>query len=193
MLKRTITCSIGAVAIGAMVLINANVGRHIRPEALQQLVKCESCRLDVYPDPVTRSTPYTSGVGATRDLNGHPFKSGEQIKIEDAQKLLARDVLKEEQCISQNFNGEEKDDSGQYAMPQSVFEALVSLEHTIGCAGISYGKKGYPTTLRENALRHEYKTVCNTIPAYNKAGGKVNQGIVNRRLKEQQWCLKEVK
>ena len=192
MLKQTITCSLAAVVIGAMVLITTNAGRHITPDALTQLVDCESCRLDVYPDPVSKSIPYTVGVGATRDMAGRPFKNGEQIAIEDAQKLLARDVLSEERCVSQNFNGEETLENGEYVMPQTVFEALVSLEHTVGCVGISYGKKGYPTRLRQHALRHDYTAVCEGILQYNKAGGVVNKGIVKRRNREYKWCIKGV-
>lgn len=175
-----------------MVLLNTHVGRHITEPALIELIKCESCRLDVYPDPVTKSTPYTVGVGATRDDNGHPFKSGQQINLEQAQKLLARDVYKEEQCIAQNFNGAEVNDAGEYIMPQSVFEALVSLEHTVGCGGISSGGKGGITNLRRYALQHDYVKTCTQIKAYNKAGGKVNQGIVNRREREYKWCMTDI-
>ena len=55
------------------------------------LRRFEGCRLEVYECPAGR---LTAGYGSTRTLGGRPFRLGQSITIETAEKLLRRDALK---------------------------------------------------------------------------------------------------
>lgn len=65
-----------------------------------------------------------------------------------------------------------------------------SLAYNIG-PGDARSKKGfcYSQTIQSAFKRHDYKAACDGILLYNRAGGKVVDGLKNRRAAEHKICL----
>lgn len=193
--RRAIKCSLSLIVGGVIATMAVDTHRHVTEDALYLIGGCESCRLDVYPDPVSRSTPYTVGVGATRDINGFPLKPGNTVTDNEVIQLFARDVMSNEQCIITKFKGEsmsynKNNGAWSYDMPQPVFDSLASVIHTVGCNGISKNKYGKDTQILKDSLNHNWDGVCMHITDFVYAGGKVNAGIKARRYKERAMCEK---
>ena len=105
---------------------------------------------------------WTIGKGTTEGIT-----PGLIINEAIADKLLAFDLQKFEDYVNTVF--------AEIEFTQYQFDALVSLSYNIG---FSFG-----TTLK-NAVRIDFRKVPDAIRLYNKAGGKVSQGLVNRRNDE---------
>lgn len=69
------------------------------------------------------------------------------------------------------------------AIPEKPYVAFLSLSYNIG-TGAFCG-----STVARRANEGDIKGACNAIPAWNRAGGKVVKGLVNRRAEEQRICL----
>ncbi len=69
------------------------------------------------------------------------------------------------------------------AIPIKSYVAFVSLTYNIGIGGFC----GSSVRARVNA--GDLQGACDAILMWNKAGGKVVQGLVNRREKERNLCL----
>lgn len=65
--------------------------------------------------------------------------------------------------------------SGYLDAPISVQAAMVSLAYNVGSAGASN------STAARQITKKNYRAACEAITAWNKAGGKVVKGLVNRR------------
>ena len=78
--------------------------------------------------------------------------------------------------------------SGQCWLNQNQFDAIVSLSYNIGVTGL------LSSTLFTNLLRgvRDRATITNNFLMWNKAGGKVEIGLTNRRTQEAELFLKEV-
>ena len=70
--------------------------------------------------------------------------------------------------------------------PQGVQVALTSWAYNVG-AGAACG-----STLARHANAGRWTDACNQLPRWNKAGGRVVQGLTNRRAAEQQLCLQSL-
>lgn len=191
--RKIIKCGLGVVVAGTVAVMSVDPHRHVTEETLLLIGECEQCRQDVYPDPATRSTPYTVGIGATRDLDDKPFKLGKTVTEDTVVALFARDVLKDEECIISKFNGEDtvynaNTNTWTYVMPQPVFDSLVSVVHTLGCNGLTINKTGKPTQILNAGKRHQWHAVCSHITDFIYANGTVNKGLQSRRNKEQALC-----
>ncbi len=127
-----------------------------------QLIKAsEGCVLKVYKD--VAGLP-TIGIG-------HLIKQGEyydSITEEEALELLANDLKQAETCIN----------SMKLTLTQNQFDALVSFVFNLGCGAF----KG--STLLKKLRRGDYEGAAGEFSRWNKAGGKVVQGLVRRREEE---------
>lgn len=72
-------------------------------------------------------------------------------------------------------------------IPTGPYVAFISLTYNIGVAG--FCRSSLPARINEGDIRG----ACNLLPLFNRAGGKVVQGLVNRREKERQLCLEGVR
>lgn len=63
------------------------------------------------------------------------------------------------------------------------FSAYLSLSYNIGVG--AFCKGSIPTKVKAQ----QYQQACETILLYTKAGGKVIQGLVNRRQQEYRTCI----
>lgn len=127
----------------------------------------------------------TIGLGATRWLDGKPPKPGQEADKFQAAQLFIRDIKVAEKCVMERLDGK--------YMPQSVWDASVSLIHNTGCAGATYNRKTKSkTNLRLQAEAHNWAKVCYRMGDFIYAGGKVSKGLVNRRTSDQKLCIEDL-
>ena len=106
---------------------------------------------------------YTIGFGHY----GVDVKENQTITKEEAEELLQKDLEKFEQKVNKYNN--------VYNFNQNQFDALVSFCYNVGNID-QLTAKGTRTI----------KEISEKILAYNKSGGKVINGLTNRRKKEQE-------
>jgi len=70
-------------------------------------------------------------------------------------------------------------------VPAPAKVAFVSLAYNIGSGGFCSS-----STIQGAFRRHDYLAACNGISLFNRAGGRVVQGLINRRAIEKAACLK---
>ncbi len=142
------------------------------PQALAIIKKWEGCRLTAYPDPGTGGEPFTVGWGSTL-IDGKPVLPGTTITQAKADALLEEEVLTVTARLGELL-------PMMIPRPSHERAALTSLAYNIGLGALS------ESTLRKRLFAGEDpREVARTeIPRWNKAGGKVMQGLVNRRADE---------
>lgn len=128
--------------------------------------KFEGLRLSAYLDSV--GIP-TIGVGHTSGVH-----LGETITAEDADNILAIDLHHAEQAIYNYVTVE---------LDQNQFDALASLIFNIG--GGAFSK----STLLKLLNGGDEVGAANQFLAWNKAGGKVLDGLTRRRAAERELFL----
>ncbi|HGB3193967.1 TPA: lysozyme [Salmonella enterica subsp. enterica serovar Waycross] len=118
-----------------------------------------------YPDPATGGDPFTVGYGHT----GKDVKPGMVITAEQAEKMLRDDVARFESGVSALL---------KVPTTQGQFDAMVSLAYNIGL-----GNFGKSTLLRKHNEKC-YSCAAGQFPAWNRAAGKVMNGLTRRRNAE---------
>jgi GH24 family phage-related lysozyme (muramidase) len=146
------------------------------PPALQIIREFEGCRLKAYPDPASGGAPWTIGYGTTRYPNpgGGPVRKGDTITQQQAEEFLRHDLL--------TLRGPALLDLLPMATswaPNRI-AALVSWAYNVGLAEVE------DSTLRKrlNAGDDPVVVVTEELPRWNKADGKVNDGLIRRRNAE---------
>lgn len=72
-------------------------------------------------------------------------------------------------------------------IPPKPYTAFLSLSYNIGTGAFC------KSTVARKVNAGDIKGACNGIPAWNRAGGRVVQGLVNRRAEEKSICLEGLK
>lgn len=129
-----------------------------------------------------RSKPYlcpanvpTIGYGATYYLEGSKVKlSDPAISEADADKLLDKMLLKYEQAVERY---------AQVPLTQNQFDALVSFCYNVGAENLR------TSTLLKKLNAKDYAGAGEQFLRWNHGGGKVLQGLVNRRNAERKLFL----
>lgn len=114
---------------------------------------------------------YRDVVGLETIGYGHLVKRGESfgtLTEAEACDLLADDLLRFELAVS----------SVEASLSQSEFDACVSLAFNIGVGGFT------KSTVAKRLAADDYAGAADAFLLWNKAGGKVIKGLVNRREKE---------
>lgn len=132
-------------------------------EGINLIKQFEGCKLAAYRCP---AGVWTIGYGHTDNV-----KEGMMITQETAESLLRADLTKFELKVSKYE---------QYKWRQNEFDALVSFAYNLGSID----------QLTANGLRSR-TVIGEKILLYNKAGGKVLDGLTRRRKAEQQMFLGE--
>ena len=127
-------------------------------KGLELIKKFEGCRLTAYKCP---AGVLTIGYGHT----GSDVKEGMKISQKKAETLLKKDLEKFEKHVS---TYEKK-----YNWNQNQFDAMVSFAYNVGSI----------YQLTNNGTR-TIEQISAKITAYNKAAGKVLEGLVRRRAEE---------
>lgn len=126
---------------------------------------------------------------AYRDIVGVPtvcfgetrgVQMGDRYTVEECQVMLGNGLVQFETGMRRCLT---KPD----AIPAKPYVAFLSLSYNIG-TGAFCG-----STVARKANAGDIKGACNAIPAWNRAGGRVVQGLVNRRAEEQRICLEGAK
>jgi lysozyme len=131
----------------------------------------EGVRLKAYRDSVG---VLTIGVGHTSAAGNPTVSPGMTISAVQADEILARDLGKFEKYV---------DDAISVPMEQHEFDAMVSL-----CFNIGPGNFAKSSVVREfNA--GDKPAAADAFLMWNKAGGKVLQGLVTRRKSERAQFL----
>jgi len=125
----------------------------------------EGLELKAYDDGVG---VWTIGYGTTI-VNGIKVKKGDTCTIEQAKSYMAQDLKKFESAV---------DTSVKVTITQNQFDALVSLAYNIGTGAFK------SSTLLKKLNAKDFKGAAAQFDRWNRAGGKVMQGLVNRRAKE---------
>ena len=131
---------------------------------LEFLTRHEGCRLEVYDD--VAGYP-TIGVGHLIRDDDPDFSGG--ITEKQAMDLLRRDVGHAEHCVNAYVT---------VPLTQSQFDTLVSFVFNVG------GGAFKDSTLLKLLNQGLYDEVPAQLQRWNRAGGQVVQGLINRRASE---------
>ena len=133
-------------------------------EGLALIKKFEGCELEAYQ---CSAGVWTIGYGHTKDV-----VEGMTISKEEAEQMLVDELHEYENYINEYVN---------VALSQNQFDALVSWVYNLGPANLS------ASTMLKVLNSGEYEDVPAQMKRWNKAGGKVLEGLVRRR--EAEACL----
>lgn len=135
----------------------------------------EGCKLQAYPDPITKGEPYTIGWGSTVNKDGKPFKNGDVISQAMADALLTDYLMKN---IVPHF----KEIPYQLTLDQK--RALASLWYNIKGGFYAFKK----SKCFEAVCKKDYATI------FKEWDWGVNQlkGLAKRRARELDYFLKDL-
>lgn len=135
---------------------------HISEKGLKIIKSFEGCRLTSYKCP---AGVITVGYGHTGSYKGKPLRLGMSITQQEAEELLKQDLTRYENYVN----------SLNRVFNQHEFDAMVSFCYNCGLGSLQMLCKN-----RTN------KQIGEAIVLYNKAGGKVLEGLTRRRKAEQE-------
>ena len=140
------------------------------PHALALIKQFEGCKLTAYPDPGTGGKPWTIGWGSTTDTYGHSIAEGTRWTQQQADQRLATHVMEFARGVDDALAG----------APVTAAQkgALVSLAYNIGVGALT------SSTLLKKHKAGDYAGAADQFLVWNRAGGKVMQGLANRRAAE---------
>lgn len=128
---------------------------------LELIKKFEGCKLIAYKD---ASCILTIGYGHTSGVT-----AGQTITQAQADAFLKADCATAENAVNSY--------DSKYNFNQNQFDALVSFTYNCGSGNLK---------LLTNSGNRTIAEISEKITAYNKSGGKVLQGLVNRRAAEKE-------
>lgn len=131
----------------------------------------EGCKLTAYQDSVG---VWTIGYGWTQPVDGKPIRAGMTIKQETAERLLKTGLVSYEIDVSRLV---------KVGLTQGQFDALVSFTYNLGVRSLS------TSTLLRKLNAGDYAGAADEFLRWNKAGGKVLNGLTRRREAERALFL----
>lgn len=102
-------------------------------------------------------------------------KKSDTCTLEQAKQLKAQDLKRFEKTVNNLVKA---------SLTQNQFDALVSLVYNIGPSAFE------KSTLLKKLNAGDYQGAADQFIVWNKSGGKVLQGLVDRRTKERKLFLK---
>lgn len=135
-------------------------------KGIELIKQFEGYSSKAYPDPATGGAPWTIGYGTTKGV-----KPGMVITAQQAEKMLRDDVAKFESGVSSLVTA---------PTTQGQFDAMVSLAYNIGL-----GNFGKSTLLKKHNARC-YTCAADQFRVWNRANGKVMNGLTKRRAAERE-------
>jgi lysozyme len=113
----------------------------------------------------------TIGYGSTLGV-----RMGDRITLPAAEELLQRDLVRFERAVN---------DAVKVPLSSNQFSALVSFAFNVGIRALQQ------STLLKLLNQGNYQGAADQLLAWNKGGGRVLQGLVNRRQAERALFLKK--
>lgn len=138
---------------------------------LTLLKNFEGCELIAYQDSVG---VWTIGYGWTQPVNGKPVGKGMTITQEAADNLLRSGVVQYEKGVTGLV---------KVTVNQNQFDALVDFAYNLGVKSLE------GSTLLKKLNAADSQGAADEFPKWNKAGGKVLNGLVKRRAAERSLFL----
>ncbi|WP_096911029.1 MULTISPECIES: lysozyme [Acinetobacter] len=140
---------------------------------LDLIASFEGTRLKAYDDGVG---VWTIGIGTTIYPNGTKVKKGDVCTLDQAKSYFAHDLKRFEASVNNQV---------KVPLSQNQFDALVSLVYNIGSGNFA------SSTLLKKLNAKDYAGAADQFPRWNKAGGKVLNGLIRRRDAERALFLKK--
>jgi lysozyme len=133
----------------------------ISEEGKALIKKFEGCELDSY---ICSGGVWTIGYGHTAGV-----KQGDKINQDEADHLLTGDLEEFEGYVS---------NAVEVALDQNQFDALVAWTFNLGPSNLK------SSTMLKVLNEENYSKVPSEMKRWNKAGGKVLEGLIRRREAE---------
>ena len=130
-------------------------------EGIALIKKFEGCELKAYQ---CSAGVWTIGYGHTKDV-----EEGDTISKDQAEEMLVEELHEYENYVNEYVN---------VALSQTQFDALVSWVYNLGPANLK------ASTMLKVLNDGKYEDVPYQMKRWNKAGGKVLDGLVRRREAE---------
>lgn len=143
----------------------------ISDKGISLIKQFEGCKLTAYQDSVG---VWTIGYGWTQPVDGKPIRAGMTIKQEAAERLLKTGLVSYESDVSRLV---------KVGLTQGQFDALVSFTYNLGSRSLS------TSTLLRKLNAGDYAGAADEFLRWNKAGGKVLNGLTRRREAERALFL----
>ena len=143
----------------------------ISDKGIALIKQFEGCKLTAYQDSVG---VWTIGYGWTKPVDGKPIRAGMTIKQETAERLLKTGLVSYENDVSRLVKVD---------LTQGQFDALVSFTYNLGARSLS------TSTLLRKLNAGDYAGASDEFLRWNKAGGKVLNGLSRRREAERALFL----
>ncbi|HBN5447533.1 TPA: lysozyme [Klebsiella oxytoca] len=140
-------------------------------KGIAMIKQFEGCKLTAYQDSVGI---WTIGYGWTQPVDGKPIRAGMTIKQETAERLLKTGLVSYESDVSRLV---------KVGVTQGQFDALVSFTYNLGARSLS------TSTLLRKLNAGDYAGAADEFLRWNKAGGKVLNGLTRRREAERALFL----
>lgn len=164
-------CSVMAVI--AIVLSSGDV--RTNETGLSLIGNAEGCYTNPYICPA--GVP-TDGLG-----NTHNVRAGKSL--DEIAKDWQRNIKDAERFVNRNFRGAELNDNQFSAMTSAAFNLGNGLRYYRDKSGVMR-----QTTIYKRAQAGDFRGMCERLPDFVRAGGKVLPGLVTRRQAEKELCLK---
>ncbi|MBJ8846590.1 lysozyme [Citrobacter braakii] len=143
----------------------------ISDKGIAMIKEFEGCKLTAYQDCVGI---WTIGYGWTQPVDGKPIRAGMTIKQATAERLLKTGLVSYESDVSRLL---------KVGLTQGQFDALVSFTYNLGARSLS------TSTLLRKLNVGDYAGAADEFLRWNKAGGKVLNGLTRRREAERALFL----
>jgi len=121
----------------------------------------------------------TYGYGSTRKIDGTPVKKGDRINLVDAEKLLIKETAEFAKGVTRLL--------GSVQLNENQFSALVSFAYNLGLSNLEKS-----TLLKIIKADPNSPLIQSQFLRWNKANGKVLNGLTNRRKEESQLYFTRV-
>lgn len=163
----------GVVGSKTWEFLTKNTPKHsLSNNGMSLLEQFEGLRLEAYLD---SASIYTIGYGTIKYPDGSKVKKGDKITKAQAKEHKLHDLKDFESTVNTSVT---------VPLTQNQYDALVSLSYNIGSGAFKN------STLLKKLNSGDYKGAAEQFLAWNKAGGKKVQGLVNRREAERNLFLK---
>ena len=133
----------------------------ISAEGLSLIKKFEGCELEAYK---CSAGVWTIGYGHTKGV-----EEGMTITKDQAEEMLLEELVEYERAVEEAVHNQ---------LDQCMFDALVSWTYNLGPTNLN------SSTMLKVLNEGKYDEVPAQIKRWNKAGGKVLEGLVRRREAE---------